>query len=154
MKESQEKTRTTPELEEVLRAAKKAVEQNTDDLWGFRPLSAREGSILLIGKKLLEEKRREIISQFPDFAPVYFLSGWEKEGWLADPSLVQRVMMYGGSLPGWEWTLGTDEWREFLGEREYLRACDAQLKIYRQVYRPKSRFWGLFSFFQKCKRFV
>ena len=31
----------------------------------------------------------------------------------SDSNLVQRVMAYGGTLPGWQWTCGAGRWHEF-----------------------------------------
>ncbi|KKS38000.1 MAG: hypothetical protein A3G49_01080 [Candidatus Sungbacteria bacterium RIFCSPLOWO2_12_FULL_41_11] len=98
----------------LLNEAKKTVEESQGKIWGFEPVG--ENSIILTGEKLSSEERNAFLSKLPSFTNVYFLTGIAPQTYAEDPTLVQRVSFYGGTLPGWEWARGAGKWEHFYQE--------------------------------------
>lgn len=89
---------------------KNALTQFSEDIWGYQALS--DDGVIFPSSELTPEKRRDILCVLPSFGAVYFLSGITKEDYNADRGLIQRVLLYGGTLPGWKWAHGAGAWKE------------------------------------------
>jgi len=100
-------------------------DEDTESIWGFKGFG--NDGVILIGGDLTKGKRHEILERLPHFKCVLFLRGLSREVYREDPNLIQRVMMYGGSLPGWRWAAGESEWKEFPQE------CIDELEAMRRV---------------------
>lgn len=108
----------------------KILDECADEFWGCMGLGAK--AILLIGKDISEERRSELAATaLSSFDPVYFLSGLDKEIFDKNPTLVQRVIFYGGTLPGWKWAEPTGDWQEFLEDIQltYAKNCMVQTGV-------------------------
>lgn len=119
---------TDEKAESLFQEVMGALDKFSKDLWGFKGIGS--DGVLLVGNKISDETRGEVIAELPSFADVYFLSGLSrkdyqkglslferivkrKENYQQGPSLVQHVLMYGGTLPGWEWCNTSGEWKEY-----------------------------------------
>ena len=94
-----------------------------DKVWGCEQFGI--DGVIIIGGDMERIKREEIKRHLTRFKVILFLKGLDKDIFYKDTSLVKRVMMYGGSLPEWRWTLIAGNWkehfRECLDESEVMR---------------------------------
>lgn len=87
------------------------LEDHSKGVWGFFH-NHKQGKVIVIGEKLPPERRSDIQRMLSAFSNVFFLSGLSRKDYGEDPNLVQRVMMYGGTIPGWQWARGIGEWQD------------------------------------------
>lgn len=85
-----------------------------EKIWGYEEFG--KDGVIVIGGDLERIEREEVKRRLPHFKLILFLKGLDKYTFYKDTSLVQRVMMYGGSLPDWRWTLIAGEWKEHFQE--------------------------------------
>ena len=85
-----------------------------EKFWGF--MGVPRHKVLLIGPELSEEERAEMVSVLPSFNSIFFLAGLDKETHEEDTGGVQRILMYGGTVPGWKWALGHNDWVDNPGQ--------------------------------------
>jgi len=86
-----------------------------EEVYGFF-YNHTQGTAIVIGEKLAPERRLDIQRMLSAFSNVFFLSGLSRKGCREDPNLIQRVLMYGGTIPGWEWARGTGDWQKFFSD--------------------------------------
>lgn len=79
-------------------------------IWGCERIG--KNGLVIIGGDLTEQEREEISKSLPYFQLIIFLKGLNRDTHQEDPNLVQRVMMYGGSLQDWKWALNKGEWKK------------------------------------------
>lgn len=106
-----------------------------DKVWGYEEFG--KDGVIVIGADLTKEKREGICKHLTRFKVILFLKGLSQTAYLGDLSLVQRVMMYGGSLPEWKWALGAGEWKE--SYHEYLNEFEVMQRTGVEYVNPYKR---------------
>ncbi len=101
----------TPEQARLYRQEADQVVITKQDVLGYLPVG--DNSILFVVTEPIDEgKRAAIIKTAPDFKNVFFLTGISSKSYQEDPSVVQRVVGYGGLLPEWKISHGVGDWQD------------------------------------------